>query len=122
MLKLGQQAATAASNTALVRVWLLIYNCLEDNFRPNMFSGLVIWMPAHGAVHTIGCARKSNSDAIRGIDWRANHLVDGLAKLAAFGVRVPIEAVSVINAGSTAAEFTACQVGCTTHAADNHKH
>ena len=62
-------------------------HALDGDFR--RAADAVTWMPAHGAAHTIGVARDSNGECITAIMWRANRLVDVLAKSAAGRLRLP---------------------------------
>ena len=77
-------------------------------------------MPAHGAIHTIGNVTKSNGAAITSIDWRANRLVDALAKLAAACHQVPDSATRLLEAGAKAVEHCAGLVGVTAFAANHY--
>ena len=52
----------------------------EGGYLPNT---RVVWMPAHRPQSSIGHAMKSNGHPINALDWRANRLVDALAKMAA---------------------------------------
>ena len=46
-------------------------------------DGLLVWMPAHQTSAAIGVQTLSNGDKLSATDWRANRLVDALAKQAA---------------------------------------
>jgi hypothetical protein len=77
----GGRGAATAGNKRLARVWGRTFNALEDFTQED--AQQLIWMPAHGSAGTVGVARKSDESRVTLIDWRANRLVDALAKSAA---------------------------------------
>ena len=81
-LEAGVAAATRASKQ-LARLWSVTASALDDTFE--LAASRTTWMPAHGAAHTIGVARDSRGQPITAVMWRANRLVDFLAKSAAAG-------------------------------------
>ena len=78
-------------------------------------------MPAHGAVHTIGNVLKSYGCPITAIDWRANRLVDALAKAAARETRVHPAAMKLASTAARLMEYSAARAGAVTFAANNYK-
>eukprot|EP00973_Karenia_brevis_P047134 6541827-Karenia_brevis.AAC.1 len=79
------------------------------------------WIPAHGAVDIIGRALDSNGQKITAVEWRANRLVDALAKKAALGGRLPSELFKLIDAAAESVEYYAAKLGAVTYAANNHR-
>ncbi len=78
-------------------------------------------MPAHSTSAAIGRAIDSQGNPISNIDWRANRLVDAVAKKAAGEARVPASVVRLLSTAARAVEFYAAQLGEITHAANNLK-
>ncbi len=111
-------AATIAATHRLARVWARTFGILEE--QGSQAAAKLTWMPAHGSSATIGVATKSNGHTISGLDWRANRLVDALAKAAAAFDRVlPWIAQKVWESGQLA-EHAAASLGVVTHAANMH--
>jgi hypothetical protein len=119
MLELGPDLATAA-NRSLARIWNLIFNVLDGGCHAALANSRVVWMPSHRTVASIGNVRKSNGKFITALDWRANRLVDKLAKLGAQQHCVPDLAVDKYNAAMAAAEYFAALVGTVTFKANHH--
>ena len=85
-LKAEPQAATLPSKN-LGRTWRMVAHNLDNDFEGAARN--TTWMPSHGAVGTIRQTLDSNGAAISSIMWRANRLVDDLAKAAAGAYRLP---------------------------------
>ena len=69
----------------------------------------------------IGEVRKSNQQTISHVDWRANALVDGLAKRAAGEHRIPRHARDFLAGAEAGIEFAAASAGVVTRAAQRHE-
>ena len=54
------------------------------------------------------------------LDWRANRLVDALAKTVAAHVAAPNEVIKFLQKADAAGAHAACLMGVVTHAANNH--
>ena len=78
-------------------------------------------MPAHGGRNTIGVAIKSDNTPVTRVDWRANKLVDLLAKSAAAPDRFGPAIRKRIEEASFGIRFSLCRLGCVTHAANHYK-
>ena len=76
-------------------------------------------MPAHQTCAAIGVRVLSNGDKLSAIDWRANRLVDALAKQAAALRRAPIAITRLLGSARAAVRHAACLLGRVTHAANN---
>ena len=79
----------------------------------------LVWMPAHGSAGTIGSATMSNGEKVGPLHWRANRLVDLLAKSAARPLRVHCKVRKLIQTASHALEYSLAKLGVVTHAANN---
>jgi len=77
-------------------------------------------MPAHKARSAIGTALRSDGSPVTYLDWRANRLVDMLAKTAATRGRAPHALRSLLDVAAQAVEFSAALLGLTTHAANTY--
>ena len=77
-------------------------------------------MPAHCTTAAIGYRVKSDGSTVTALDWRANRLVDRLAKLGAQGQCVPDAAVKLVLSAACAAEYYAATVGTVNYCANNH--
>jgi hypothetical protein len=119
MLGLGKTLATMA-HRPLARLWNIIFSALDSEGGDELVNSRVIWMPSHKSIASIGTVAKSNGHFIDALEWRANRLVDKLAKLAAQLFCVPDLAVSIYNDAMEAAEYAAALVGTVTHAANHH--
>lgn len=119
MLQAGRHSATAA-NRPLARAWAHIYDIIMKCKSIDILLKRVCWMPAHCTVSAIGTRVKSNGEFVTALDWRANRLVDYLARLAANLVTVPKLASIILDQFSKAAVYSAASLGVITHAANNH--
>ena len=64
---------------------------------------------------------RSDGHFVSALDWRANRLVDSLARLAAKRLAVPDLASRMFEQAMHAAEYYAAFLGTVTHAANNHR-
>jgi hypothetical protein len=117
-LESGRAAVTDAASP-LARIWADIFRSLDDECCQQRTITNLRWMPAHGAQHSIGVATKSDGVAISPLDWRANRLVDALAKLAAQESKVPKEALELADSATAAVSFAMAKLGAVTHAANH---
>ena len=78
-------------------------------------------MPAHKSKGAIGSVTKSDGSTVTFVEWRANRLVDVLAKLAAAFDRVPPAALKQVRDASTAVEHSLAKLGAVTYARNHHK-
>ena len=65
----------------------MIGHTLDENL--SAAAHAVVWMPSHGASHTINVVKDSTGSPITPAMWRANRLADLLAKSAAEPWRLP---------------------------------
>ena len=78
-------------------------------------------MPAHQPPGAIGNVCKSTGSAITAMDWRANHLVDGLAKLAAAKGASTQQEAQLLESAEHLVKHCVGQLAAVTHAANNHR-
>ena len=103
----------------LARVWGMIVRNIDGDF--GSACEKVTWMPAHTSLKSIGHAQDSNGAAITAIMWRANRLVDLLAKSAALQSRLPKKVTQFVARSAKLVEHQAARLGTATHLANNHK-
>ena len=119
-LERGRDAATAAGRL-LARLWNLIFEALDGEVPEGFVHGRMRWMASHGSRATIGVAMLSDGSPVTHGHWRANRLVDALARCAAEGVRVPARTRHLLKTAEQAARHEAAVLGLATHAANNHR-
>jgi len=100
-------------------LWAQIGIALDGDIAVLIETGLLVWMPAHQTTSAIGCKELSNGDNLTVADWRANRLVDALAKQAATGRRAPMAITRLLASSRRAVEHAAALLGQVTHAANN---
>ena len=116
----GAGAATAAKKH-LARVWANIASSLDNKIEQLVDAKVLIWMPAHQSASAIGRAMKSNANPVTARDYRANRLVDGLAKLAASEGAAPKDTIRLIDSAECLVRHAAAQLAVATHNANNSK-
>ena len=79
-----------------------------------------MWQPAHCSRASVGQIRLSNGSRITPADWRANRLVDKLAKDAAGFHSLTKEADAFINSSAKLSQHCLAQLAHVTHAANHH--
>ena len=119
-LRAGRAAATDA-RSPLARIWVDIFRALDDVEHLPQAMYPPLWMPSHGALHTIGATKKSIGYVVTAVDWRANRLVDLLAKKAAAETRVSAHALRLVADAADAVRYWMAKLGAVTHAANHFK-
>jgi len=114
----GRAEATGAKRP-LARLWGMIYQTLDGGISPGEVEKVLTWMPSHGSKAVIGHALKSDGTPVTARDWRANRLVDALAKAAAGRGRVEDSIKAFWDGAGEAVEFCAATLGMVTFAANN---
>ena len=74
-------AAVTGHNKMLARVWNSIAAAVGDDVSVMVEAELWQWVPAHLTIAAVGHATAHSNRRLTIIDWRANRLVDALAKL-----------------------------------------
>ncbi len=114
----GTQWATAA-NRMLARIWVDIARATDGNITALTDNELLVWQPAHLSLQAVGERMLSNGRRMTIIDWRANRLVDALAKLAASEGKLPKTLLRVLQDAGIAVVQSAKLLGRVTFAANN---
>jgi hypothetical protein len=123
LLKTAARGANYATRPSmnLARVWNDISNLLDGEITQLVSSKALTWMPAHQSAAAIGQKIKSNGHPTTSLEWRANRLVDGLAKLAARKNATPSATLKLVNSAEALVRHTAAQLGVATFNANNHR-
>ena len=116
----GTQRALAA-NKPLARAWGIIATALDGDVASLIRDAKLAWLPAHLLMAAIGERKLFNGTRLTAIDWRANRLVDALAKQAAATRQAPAPVLQVLKSAKAAVRHSAALLGEVTHAANNHK-
>ena len=112
-------AASTTAKMSLARAWNIIAHLLDGNLGTLGQARKLTWMPAHQSAKAIGCAMKSTGTPITALDWRANHLVDGLAKRAAAVGATTEEETKLIASAERLVKHCAGQLAAATYRANN---
>ena len=115
----GGLASATASSRPLARIWCRIGNAMDGNIGSLAADDLLVWMPAHQTTAAIGARILSNGELLSAIDWRANRLVDALAKQAAAHRQAPRAITRLLASARLAVRHAASLLGQVTHAANN---
>ena len=78
----GTECVTDASRP-LARLWRSIADSLDDDVGALVEQGALTWIPAHLTIRAVGERKLPNGQRLTMVDWRANRLVDILAKAGA---------------------------------------
>ena len=115
----GTAAATKGTRQ-LARTWAVISSNLDGDISRLMTDKKLCWIPAHQGVAAIGVACKSNGKPITSLEWRANRLVDAIAKNESARGVAPQSSIDLINSATALVKHAAAQMGAATHLANNH--
>jgi len=115
----GLSEATKSSRP-LAKIWEGIGHALDGNIQALVDSGALVWMPAHQGLGAIGNSSLSNGRTLTAVDWRANRLVDILAKLAASTREAPKSVARLLKSAQRAVRYTAAMLGNATREANHH--
>ena len=115
----GLAAATAASKK-LARIWGMIGSTLDGDLSALADAATLIWLPAHLGFSAVGQRVLSNGKIFTMLDWRANRLVDALAKAFANDMAAPNSLTTVVLSARVAQKHSLALLGCVTHMANNH--
>jgi hypothetical protein len=103
---------------ALARTWGMVRQQLDDDLQ--QLARRLTWMPSHAAYTSIEVAADSDGHPVTATMWRANRLVDALAKRAAGQHRMPQWALKQIEQAKNLALYSAAKLGVVTHRANHH--
>jgi len=113
----GPAAAARGRNTD-ARIWKEISDITGGCYK--MLLDKLVWMPAHTSAALDHVRVKSNGRSLTTAEWRANQLVDTLAKRGALVSPLRNEADKVIKAAGGALQQAAARLGAVTLAANVH--
>ena len=116
--RLGSKRATHHSRV-LARVWVAISEAMDIDITALHEQGNLVWVPAHKSIKCVGEAKCSDGTRLSMIDWRANRLVDMLAKIAAGHLQASEHTTQLLTSIDAAVSYSACLLGVVTHAANN---
>ena len=117
--KEGTQKATHHSKP-LARIWRSIADTVGRDVCELLHNDLLVWFPAHQSLKAVGEVKGSNGKRLTAVDWRANRLVDKLAKEAAGALQHSKHVIELFKSAEAATAHAACLLGVVTHAANNH--
>ena len=110
--------ALTAHDRALARTWNIIRQRVDDDME--QLAAKISWMPSHGAASSIGESVGSNGHPITATMWRANRLVDALAKRTASEHRIPQRALADVEAARQLVLYSVAKLGVVTFRANRH--
>jgi len=119
-LERGLSDATAP-HRPLARLWGLIAAALDGAVPEQWLRDELAWMPAHTSMAAIGRMLRSDGRPVSRRDWRANRVVDKLAKTAAGFRTPPRDLLKLLHAANAAAQHAGACLGLTTFAANNYR-
>ena len=114
----GTRRATHHSRP-LARIWKMIAETIGTDIASLMHNDLLVWLPAHKSLNAVGEVKGSNGKRLSIVDWRANRLVDKLAKAAAVAQQASKHIRELLPSADAAVAHAACLLGIVTHAANN---
>ena len=122
LLHNAQSGAVAATSPTkmLARIWNLISGILDGDFSGLADHRRLVWLPAHQGFGAIHSRVLSDGKLYSVIDWRANRLVDAIAKAFANDHAVPCLVSALTLSARCAVRHSVALLGCVTHAANNH--
>jgi len=92
---------------------------MDGNISKLVEEGLLVWMPAHQSSAAVGVKVLSDGRKLSWIDWKANRLVDALAKQAAAQRQAPAAILRILKSAQPAVRHSAALLGRVTHAANH---
>ena len=116
----GPAVATAASRPN-ARIWRIIAHHLDDRLGQLLSTNVLDWMPAHQSTTAIDHRSLASGRLIKPTDWRANRLVDALARKAAAPSVQATATAKLLRSALRLVEHEAALLGVVTHAANHHE-
>jgi len=113
-------ATVTAHNKVLARVWNSIAASADGDVAALVEQGLWQWIPAHLSISAVGQATDHSNQRLTMVDWRANRLVDALAKTGAASVAPAPETVKLVTSAEVLVRHRLAQLAQATHRANNH--
>ena len=118
------EAAESAKNCSgkkkLARTWNHIKEACDGNTAQLAESRRLDWMPAHKSFASVGVLEKASGKHVTAFDWRANNLVDHLARQAAETYAPPKKIVRLVKDAVDMVKCAAAKLGLVTWSANNY--
>ena len=114
----GAEVALAA-NRKLARVWADIAHYVDSDF--HQLTQQLVWIPAHKSLQQALCSKTSQGIPVSAINWRANRLVDVLAKRGASSERANASLIKWLDSARALVQHKAVTLGQATFLANNCK-
>ena len=114
-------AIAGGADKVLGRIWRDIASIVGDDVSTIVSSGKLVWLPAHQSRARVGQAVLSNGTRLSPIDWRANRLVDVLAKRAAAFHQLTANAANTFAHAASLSQWALAQLARVTHCANTHE-
>ena len=114
-------AKTTHHSRLLARVWKCIADTIGADISTLISGGKLAWMPAHKSLTMVGETKLSNGCRLSLVDWRANRLVDALAKAAASKLQAPKTTLAFLASAEAASAHASCLLGVVTYAANHYQ-
>ena len=114
----GSESATSASRP-LARLWRSIQDSLDGDIFTLIDQDLLSWILAHLSIKAVGERRLPDGSRLSMIDWRANRLVDVLAKFGASKFCPSEDVQTILKSATVLAKHMAAQLGEVTHVANH---
>jgi len=112
-------ASTTSAARPLARIWRSIVDSLDGDLNQLLANGRLSWIPAHLSIRAVGERRLPDGTRLTMIDWRANRLVDILAKNGAKKHAPREDVLALVKSMTCMTRHAAAQLGETTHIANN---
>ena len=103
----------------LARIWNQVAATLDDDVGKLADGNLLVWIPAHTTLASVGEARASNGDRFTTLDWRANRLADILAKTGAERYKASDATEQFLTQATDLVRQRACHLAEATYTANN---
>ena len=105
----------------LARTWNVLAAALDGRLERLRQNKGLVWMPAHQSIDKVGIVKKSDGSRLTAVEWRANRLVDGLAKQVPLSNAALKGVIDLLVSAEHLTRHAAALLGIVTHAANNVK-
>ena len=103
----------------LARIWRNIEDSLDGDTASLINNDRLSWIPAHLSIRAVGEMRLPDGNRLTMTDWRANRLVDILAKAGAKCVAPSSDVQKLLSSATALAKHFAAQLGEVAFVANN---
>ena len=102
-------ASATAADRKLARIWNDIAHCTDHQFQGLQES--LCWLPAHKSLHKAVSMSTSKGERITPVQWRANRLVDVVAKRAAMTGKADPRILQLLDSARALVAYKASVLG-----------